>query len=70
MFKKIPSTAIIFLAILTQAALALPQTPPPGLGATCGTFLGQTFPPCEGELLCCQVEFEPAMSICLVSCLP
>ncbi|KAJ6569473.1 hypothetical protein B0H19DRAFT_1135598 [Mycena capillaripes] len=70
MFKQLFSTAILALAALTQSALAAPQTPPPGIGATCGTFLGVTEPACQGSLICCQVEVTPAMSICLTSCPP
>ncbi|KAJ7924348.1 hypothetical protein B0H13DRAFT_2315493 [Mycena leptocephala] len=63
MFKQLFSTAILAIAILAQGVVAAPQTPPPGLGATCGTFLGVIEPPCQGSLICCQVEVTPAMSM-------
>ncbi|KAJ6573834.1 hypothetical protein DFH09DRAFT_1151209 [Mycena vulgaris] len=70
MFKQLYCTAILTFAFLAHGASAAPQTPPPGIGAICGTYLGVTHPACEGSLLCCQVEVFPAMSICLTSCPP
>ncbi|KAJ7451049.1 hypothetical protein FB451DRAFT_1186383 [Mycena latifolia] len=50
MFKQLYSTAILAIAILAHGASAAPQTPPPGLGVTCGTFLGVTQPACKAFL--------------------
>ncbi|KAJ6457996.1 hypothetical protein C8R45DRAFT_1032549, partial [Mycena sanguinolenta] len=67
MFEQLFSTVLLAAAILAQGVSAAPQTtssitPPPGLGAICGTYLGVVHPACEGSLVCCQVEVTPAMN--------
>ncbi|KAJ6498111.1 hypothetical protein C8R47DRAFT_1317898 [Mycena vitilis] len=63
MFKQLFFTAVLAIAFLTHGAMAVPQTPPTGIGATCGTYLGVTYPACDTSLVCCQVEVTPAMSM-------
>ncbi|KAJ6456144.1 hypothetical protein C8R45DRAFT_1222259 [Mycena sanguinolenta] len=76
MFKQLFSTVLLAAAILAQGVSAAPQTttsiitPPPGIGAICGTYLGVVHPACQGSLVCCQVEVTPAMNICLTGCPP